>query len=258
MQTVTINGVQLAYHDEGSGAPLLLIHAFPLHSLMWKPQIVALSSRRRVIAPDLRGFGASALGEAPTSLDQYADDLVALLDQLGIERVAVCGLSMGGYIAFSMLRRHRARIGALILADTRAGADTDEARQARETNARLAEQHGAGALADQMLPKLLAPAASDSLRDDVRRIIGSNDGHGAAAALRCMAARPDSTPLLSSIDIPTLIIVGAEDALTPPSEAHAMHAAIRNSQLVEIPRVAHLSNMEAEAAFSEAIDQFLG
>jgi pimeloyl-ACP methyl ester carboxylesterase len=224
---------------------------------MWERQIAALSRRRRVVAPDLRGFGATELGDGAAGMDKYADDLARLLDRMGLERVALAGLSMGGYIAFAFLRRHRERVSALILADTRAQPDTDEGRQAREKNARLAEEQGPGALADQMLPKLLAGGASEALRAEVRRLIEANDRRGIAAALRAMAARPDSTPMLASLDMPTLVIVGAEDGLTPPDDARAMNAALPNSRLVEIPGAGHLANLEAPDAFNEAIDEFL-
>jgi pimeloyl-ACP methyl ester carboxylesterase len=230
-----------------------LIHAFPLNSAMWQRQIAALAGACRVLAPDLRGFGASAHGEGAASLDHYADDLAGLLEHLGLERAAVAGLSMGGYISFALLRRHRARVAALVLADTRAGPDSEEGKQGREKNAQLVEAQGPAAIADQMLPKLLSPGASAELRAEVRRIIESNDRRGIAAALRAMAARPDSTPLLPTIDVPTLVVVGADDTLTPPSEAQAMHTAIPGSRLVEIPGAAHLSNIEAPEAFNSAV-----
>jgi 3-oxoadipate enol-lactonase len=257
MRTAPVNGVELAYRDEGQGQPILLIHAFPLNSAMWEDQIDALATRLRVIAPDLRGFGATARGSGTSSLDQHADDLVGLLDQLGIDKATIAGLSMGGYISFALTRRHRARIERLILADTRAGADSEEARQGREKNAQLAEAEGAGAIAAQMLPKLLSAGAPAEVRDAVRKIIEANDRAGLAAALRAMAARPDSTPLLATIDVLTLIVVGSEDALTPPSESRAMHAAIAGSRLVEIPGAGHLSNVEAPDAFSAAVEEFI-
>ena len=257
MPTANIDGVQLAYRDEGRGRPLLLVHAFPLSGAMWEHQIAALSGTYRVIVPDLRGFGASPAVPGTNSLDQYADDLAGLLDQLGLEHVSVGGLSMGGYITFALLRRHRERVDALVLADTRPQPDTEEGRRAREENARLAEQQGAKAIADQMLPKLLASSAPEELRAEVRRLIEANDRAGIAAALRAMAARPDSTPLLATIDVPTLIVVGTEDGLTPPSDARAMHAAIAGSQLVELPGAGHLSNLEAPEAFNAAVHDLL-
>jgi pimeloyl-ACP methyl ester carboxylesterase len=257
MKTITINGIELAYRDEGTGEPLLLVHAFPLSSAMWERQIEGLGPQYRVIAPDLRGFGASGLGTSAVSMEQYADDLARLLDQLALEQVALGGLSMGGYVVFAFLRRHRDRVRSLILADTRTQADTVEGQQAREQNARLAEQQGPGAIAEQMLPKLLSSGAVKSLQAEVRRMIEANDRAGIAAALRAMAARPDSAALLAGISVPTLVLVGSEDGLTPPSDSQAMHKAIPNSQLVELAAAGHLSNLEAPTAFNDAIDLFL-
>ncbi len=254
MQTTTINDIRMAYRDEGGGEPLLLVHGFPLSSAMWEPQIAALASSRRVIAPDLRGLGATELGDAEVSMDQYADDLAALLDRLGLERVTLIGLSMGGYISFAFLRRHYERVAALVLADTRPQPDTEEGRQGRHKNAQLAEEQGPGAIADVMLPKLFAPSAPQALRDETRRIIEANDRRGIAAALRAMAARPDSTPLLPTIAVPTLIIVGAEDALTPPDDSRSMRDAIPNSRLTEIRNAGHMSNLEQPNAFNAAIE----
>ncbi|MEO7912482.1 MAG: alpha/beta fold hydrolase, partial [Roseiflexaceae bacterium] len=256
MKTATINGSDIAYRDEGKGSPILFIHAFPLHSALWERQIAAFSPQHRVIAPDLRGLGATARGSGAASLDQYADDLAALLGHLAIEQTTVVGLSMGGYISFALWRRHRERIAALILADTRAGADTEEGKQGREKNAKLAETQGSGAIAEQMLPKLLSPKASAALRDEVRGIIESNEPAGIAAALRAMAARPDSTPLLATIDVPTLVLVGAEDALTPASEAEIMFNAIPGCRIAELPGAGHLSNLEAPEAFNAQITEF--
>jgi 3-oxoadipate enol-lactonase len=257
MKLATINGIDIAYRDEGAGQPILFIHAFPLHSAIWERQLAAFSPHHRVIAPDLRGLGATARGSGAASLDQHADDLAALLGHLGIEHATVVGLSMGGYISFALWRRHRERVAALILADTRAGADSEEGKQGREKNAKLAEEQGSGAIAGQMLPKLLSPNAPAALRDQVRGIIESNDRAGIAAALRAMAARPDSTPLLATIDVPTLVIVGAEDALTPPSEATVMFNAILGCRLAEIPGVGHLSNLEMPEAFNAHVAEFL-
>jgi len=258
LQRFSSDGAALFYHDSGTGQPLVLVHAFPLHSAMWHPQIAALNDHYRIIAPDLRGFGASELGQAPTSLAPYADDLAALLDHLGLDQVVLGGLSMGGYIALEFVRSHATRLTGLILADTRAGADSEDGKRGRETNARLAESNGAMAVGETMLPRLVAAHAPDVLRAEIRTIIAENtSAAGTAAALRSMAARPDSTDLLTTITIPTLIIVGSEDLLTPPAEAHRLHAGIAGSQLIEIPNVGHLSNLEAPAAFNAAVQAFL-
>ncbi len=191
-------------------------------------------------------------------LDQYADDLVALLDHVGLQKVALGGLSMGGYIAFALLRRAANRVSALVLADTKATADSDEARQTREQNALMAESKGLEPLAEQMLPSLLADGTPDGQREVVRGIITANQPEGIAAALRAMAQRPDSTPQFSAISVPTLIMVGSEDTLTPPSEARKLHEAINGSQFVELSGAAHLSNIEVPDAFNAAVDAFLG
>jgi pimeloyl-ACP methyl ester carboxylesterase len=253
MNTAHVNGTTLAYRDVGAGAPLVLVHAFPLSGAMWERQIAALAGRFRLIAPDTRGLGASALGGAPVGMDTYADDLAALLDHLGLARAAVVGLSMGGYIAFALLRRHSARIAAFVLANTRALADTEEGRRGREQSARAAEEQGPGAVAEAMLPRLLSPGAPQTLRDEVRRMIEANDGRGIAAAQRAMAARPDSTGLLARIAVPTLVVGAGQDPIIPLDETRAMQAAIPGSRLLELPHAGHLSNLEAPEAFNGAL-----
>jgi pimeloyl-ACP methyl ester carboxylesterase len=252
-----VNGTTITYHDEGAGPPLVLVHAFPLSSAMWRPQVEALAPTFRVIAPDTRGFGGSALGDSPVTMETYADDLAALLDHLGLARAAVAGLSMGGYIAFALLRRHPGRIAALALANTRALADTEEGRRGREQSARAAEEQGPGAVADAMLPRLLSPGAPQHLRDQVRRMIMSNSGQGIAAAQRAMAARPDSVGLLGQIGVPTLVVGAGQDPIIPLEETRAMQAAIPGSTLLELPEAGHLSNLEAPEAFSGALRALL-
>ncbi len=256
-RSAQVNGAELSYHDEGRGEPIVLAHAFPLSSAMWEEQIDALATRFRVIAPDMRGFGNSARGQGIASLDQAADDLAGLIGALELPKVTLVGLSMGGYIAFALLRRHPELVARLVLADTRAGADSAEGRQSREASAQLAETQGAAAVAEQLLPKLLSAAAPAGVRDEARKIILANDPAGIAAAQRAMAARPDSSEQLAGIAIPTLIIVGGDDALTPPSEAEAMHRAIAGSRLVTLEGAGHLANLEAPDAFSAAIEEFV-
>jgi pimeloyl-ACP methyl ester carboxylesterase len=243
--------------DEGRGEPLLLLHAFPLNGEMWRPQIEALAPHYRLLAPDLPGFGATPLPGAAYTLDDLADSLAALLDELAIEQVTLAGLSMGGYIAFSMLRYHPQRIRALVLADTRAGADNDQGKAGREANARLAEEQGAAAIADKLLPNLLSPNATPETVAHMRAIITANDPAGIAAALRAMAKRADSTDLLTSIAVPTLIVVGTQDTLTPPAEAHALHQAIAGSKLSEVYRAGHIANLEQPQAFNDLLLLFL-
>jgi 3-oxoadipate enol-lactonase len=253
-----LNGVRIRYDDGGAGPAVLLLHAFPLSGAMWRRQAERLRERYRVIVPDLRGFGGSDAPPGSLTMDQQADDVAALLERLGVERAAVAGLSMGGYIAFALWRRHQDKVAALVLADTRARADSDEGRAGREANARLAEEQGAGAIAEKMIPNLVAEGASQGLRDELRALITANSTDGIAGALRGMAARPDSTPDLARITVPTLVIVGAQDALTPPEEAWKIAAGLAGpSTLVELPEVGHLANMEAPEAFSAALEEFL-
>jgi pimeloyl-ACP methyl ester carboxylesterase len=252
-----LNGITLHYTDQGQGTPVLLAHAFPLAGRMWQHQIDALAGDYRLIVPDLRGFGASDAPAGPYRMEQYADDLAALLDALSLPQVVLGGLSMGGYIAFAFLRRHAARLRGLVLADTRATPDSDQAREGRETNAQLAENEGAAAIADKMLPNLLAPAASDEVKATVRGIIESNPPQGIAGALRGMGLRPDSSDLLASIQVPTLLLVGDQDGLTSPEEMRGMQSAIPNSRLVEIPGAGHLAALENPAAFNSALREFL-
>jgi pimeloyl-ACP methyl ester carboxylesterase len=250
----------LAHADVGRGLPVVLLHAFPLNRTMWEPQIAALFGECRCIAPDLRGFGDSPRS-GPYSMDRYADDVVALLDALQIDRAVVGGLSMGGYIALALWRRHRNRIRALVLADTRSGADNDEGKQKRGELIALAQSEGSSAVADRQVTGLLGKSTREKqpeLVDRIRSIMAGESPDGIVGALEAMRNRPDSTPLLAGIDVPTLIVVGDEDVLTPPKEARAMHAAIRGSRLEVIPGAGHLSNLERPAAFNAALSDFVG
>jgi len=256
-----IGRVELAWEEAGQGLPVVLLHAFPLNRTMWTPQVKELAARYRVITPDFRGHGESGAVDEDSTMERLAEDVRGLLDALGLERVALGGLSMGGYAAFAFLRKHAARVSALILADTRAGADSEEGRQARHENAALAEKEGSGAITERLLPKLLGAsthARRPEVAQAVREMILSTPPAGMAAALRGMAARPDSTPLLATISVPTLILVGEEDVLTPPAESEALAKAIPGAQLVKIAKAGHLSNFEQPAAFNQALQGFLG
>jgi 3-oxoadipate enol-lactonase len=253
-------GLELAYDEAGSGTPLLLVHGWPLDRTMWAGQLGGLGTQARVLAPDLRGFGGSSV-RPPYTIDQYADDLVAFLDALGLARAVVCGLSMGGYIAFSMLRRHRDRVRALILADTRATADTDEARESRRKQIVLIQQEGMSALAERQLQPMIGRTTLErqpELVESVRHLMASVPPEGAIGALRAMAERPDSTPMLGSIDVPTLVVGGAEDGITPPSVLRAMAAEIRRSRVEIVEQAGHLSPLERPAAFNHVVGEFLG
>ena len=256
----TINGINLAYTDQGRGTPVVLLHAFPQSRAMWAPQVNALSKTHRVIAPDFRGFGESDAPPGPYTLDRFADDVAGLLDHLAIPRAVFVGLSMGGYTLFAFYRTYAARVNGLVLADTRAQADTEEGRAGRLAMAQTAQTNGAGAIADLMLPKLLSPAALHTKPELVRQVrstIERTTVSGIAGALMAMAERPDSVPLLARIACPVLVLTGELDGPTPPADGKFMAARIPGARLEIIPQAGHLSNLEAPEAFTNAIRSFL-
>ena len=256
-----VRGFEMAYDDTGgNGVPLLLIHGFPLDRTLWGAQVRGLADVARVIAPDLRGFGESGMPAGAVTMDTYADDLRALLDALGVKNAVVAGLSMGGYIAFAFYRKNPERVRGLILADTKAGPDSPEGKKGRDDNAALARAQGAGAVGDKMLPKMLTPKTATErtfISNAARTMMARQPVNGVVGALQAMRDRPDSTPTLEGITVPTLVITGAEDTLIPPTEAQAMQSAIRGARLVSIPGTAHLANFEAPDAFNHAVREFL-
>ena len=254
------DGLKLAYEEAGSGTPLLLVHGWPHDHTMWAGQLGGLATYARVLAPDLRGVGNSTV-RGPYTIDQYADDLIGFLDSLRISRAVVCGLSMGGYIAFSVLRRHRDRVRGLILADTRATADTDQGRANRHELIALIEREGMDALAARQLPSMIGRSTKErqpELAEGVRRMMASLSPEGVVGAARAMAERPDSTPLLSSIDVPTLVVGGAEDAVTPPTVLRAMAAEIPGCRVEILEHAGHVSPLERPAAFNHVVSEFVG
>ncbi len=262
-----INSLALAYTDHGIGLPVIFLHAFPLNRAMWEGEIQALltDQRYRLVALDWRGFGDSEISPASTTpaistMDMLADDVAGLMDALGIQQAVLCGLSLGGYAAFAFARAYPQRLLGLILADTRPTADTPEARANRENVARLAETQGPGAVADLQLPRLISDYTRQQhpeVETRVRQLIEVATPQGIAAASRGMAARADSSALLAKIACPTLVIVGAEDALTPPSNARDYADHIPGAQLIVIPHAGHLSNLEQPLAFIQTMRQFL-
>ncbi len=253
--------VDLYHRDAGSGTPVVLLHAFPLSSAMWLAQREALAGAARIITPDQRGFGGSPLGEDEPSLDHVTDDVVALLDAKGIDRAVLGGLSMGGYAAMAMLRRHPERIAGLVLADTKAGADPPDAAANRERiAATLDGDPDSSVLSDDVLPTLLGPSTMQRralVYGRVKALVQSAPAAGAAWAERAMAARPDSFDTLRSVRVPTLVIVGAEDELAPVADAEAIADAVANAKLVRVPESGHLSAVEAPDAFASALGEFL-
>jgi 3-oxoadipate enol-lactonase len=248
------------YLEAGAGWPAILIHAFPLNADMWRPQLERVPAGWRLIAPDLRGFGPGAGPEVATTVDEFAGDLVALLDGLEIDRAVIGGLSMGGYVTFALFRRAPERFTGMILADTKAQADTDEGREGRRKMIELVRASGASAVADQMLPKLLAEASTrtnPALVSQVRQMIETTPAPVIAAALEALSRRPDSIPDLARIACPALVVAGAEDVLTPVADAAAMDRQLGRSSLVVLPGAGHLSNLESPEAFSKALADFL-
>ncbi len=254
-----VGDVTLAVDSRGDGPALLLVHGFPLDRTLWAPQVATLARWRR-IAPDLRGAGASDAPEGGYSMAAYADDLAGLLDRLHVDRAVVAGLSMGGYVAFEMWRRHRQRIMGLILVDTRAEADSADGRRRRDEMIAVARAQGAPAIAERMLPQLLGRStrvAQPQVVEQVRGMISRAPVPGLVGALGAMRDRPDSTPLLGSIDVPTLVIVGEEDDVTPPTLSRAMAAAIPGATITAIPGAGHLSPLEAPTAVTRVMAEFL-
>lgn len=257
---LTRGGRRMRYLEAGSGWPVVLLHAFPLSSEMWRPQLETVPDGWRFIAPDLGGFGGSSPLRPPATMDAFAQDVIALLDHLELDGAAIGGLSMGGYITFALYRLAPERFTALLLANTRAQADTPEGRQARMKMRQLVLESGASAVADQMLPKLLGERSHRERRGlerDVRALIEANSAAGVAAAIDAMLERPDSAPLLSTIARPTLIVTGDEDVLIPPADAESMHKRIERSRLVVLEGAGHLSNLEVPDEFSAALGDFL-
>ena len=256
-----VRGIEIAYDDLGEGPAVVLLHGFPFDRSMWREQTEALAEGYRVITPDLRGMGETGGSVAgPSTMDEMAHDVAALMDYLGIERAVVGGLSMGGYVTLAFYRRHRLRARALVLADTRPGADTDEARKTREEQAQKILEEGTGSIADDFLKKVLTPETLSGrplVVARVREMILKTPARGAAAALRGMAVRHDQTSFLEALLVPTLILVGSEDQLTPPREAELMRKEIRGSRLQVIEDASHLSNVERPEEFNRALKTFL-
>ncbi len=259
-QRMTVNGVSLAVDVRGDGPAILFVHGYPLDRTIWSPQLDALHGWRR-IAPDLRGMGGSDAPDLGYAMATYAEDLIALLDTLAVERAVVCGLSMGGYLTFEMVRRWRQRVRGLVLIATRAEADSPEGRRGREAAAQRARDMGAASIADAMLPDMLTSASRDrdpALADRVRRIMGAAPVAGIVGALTAMRDRPDSTPLLPTLKgLPTLVVAGADDRIIPPHRMRALADQIPGSQFVAVAGAAHLPTLEAPEATTAAIRTFL-
>jgi 3-oxoadipate enol-lactonase len=263
MPSATVSGASLHYADQGAGAgpPLVLVHGFPVDHRMWAAQLPDLSTCRRVIAPDARGFGRSTdPADAPLTVDAMADDVRGLLLAAGALPCILGGLSMGGYVALAFARKYPADLAGLILLDTRADADGPQAKEGRQKAIDLVRQQGAPALADQMIPKLMAPGAAAARPDVAGAIRGMAEAARAESierALEALRDRPDSTGLLPTIRVPTMVVVGDGDQVTPPELAEKMHDAIPGATLSLIRGAGHMSPMEQPAQVNQAIRAFL-
>src|SRR2546428_3039546 len=260
---IPVNNTYLAYDDHGIGLPILFLHAFPLNRSMWQGELMTLLSdeRYRLVALDWRGFGESQIGKPIAAMELFADGVAGLMDSLGIQQAVLCGLSMGGYAAFAFLRKYSQRVSGLILADTRPGADTPEAQANRETGAGIAETQGTGVIADLQVPRVLSEYTRQHLPEvemRVRQMIEATTAQGIAAASRGMAQRADSTDLLAGISCPTLVIVGEEDSLTPPTVAQEYASQIPGAELVVIPQAGHLLHFGQPEIFVPAVRGVLG
>jgi len=257
-----VNGNEVYYIDVGArdGLPVVLIHGFPFSHEMWEPQIEVLQNQFRVIAYDLRGHGKSGVGDGQYMLEFFVDDLFGLLDHLKIANAVICGLSMGGYIALRAEERNPERILALVLADTQAKADSNETKLKRASSIKSVKTAGVNAYAESFVK---AAFTAESIANDtdavenVRRIIRSSTSVGLCGALLALASRTDTTEALTKIKIPTLILVGEQDTLTPPSVSGEMHDRIPNSEIHTLQNAAHMSNLERPEEFNKHLMAFL-
>jgi pimeloyl-ACP methyl ester carboxylesterase len=251
--------MQVNFSDTGEGTPVIFVHGFPLDSRMWQGQSV-LREKARLIRLDLPGFGDTPPTGSPASMATYSRAVASVMEAAGLDRAVLCGLSMGGYVLFDFWRRFADRVAGLVLCDTRAEEDTGEGRRKRLESTRLVRQGQRDEVTEGMLPKLLTPESRQ--RREVLQLVRSMNrrcsDEGLVAALQAMHDRPDSQPTLETIRVPTLVMVGTQDELTPPETARHMSRRIGGSNLVQIPHAAHLSPLENPEAFNAALLELLG
>jgi 3-oxoadipate enol-lactonase len=237
----TINGLKIAYTDEGKGTPIVFIHGFPLSRGAWQKQVEAFKSSNRVISKDLRGLGESEVRAGTNTMDQYAGDVHALLEQLKTGPIVLVGHSMGGYVALAFARRYPSMLKGLVLVGTKAGSDSAEVAAGRRSTADKVKAEGSKVVVDAMAPRMLSAKNSDAgAAAQVRSFMAGSQPDGVVGALLGMAERPDSTELLASIKVPTLIIAGADDVVIPPVESEKMATAVKGATYKIIPDAGHI------------------
>ncbi len=260
MKKIDIGGSAIQYADQGSGPAVLFLHAFGLSLGMWDGQEV-LAPRYRIVRFDARGFGGSEVGDAMLTMDRIADDAAVLIERLRLGPVVLVGCSMGGYAAFAFAQKHAALLRGLVLVDTRAGADSPEARKGRGDLAAKVMKEGSQAALDFFLPRVFGETTKKSRADVVvqfKDMVLASSPQGLSDGLHGIGARQDSTPFLREIATPTLVVCGEEDILTPRAEAEIMQRGIKGAELAMIPGSGHLPSMETPVAFNQALRDFLG
>jgi len=245
VRSIVIDGYEFAYREVGTGPVALFVHGFPLDGTMWDDQLARLAEARRCVAPDLRGFGRSdPPGDAVLTMERHADDLAHLCGALGADRVDLVGLSMGGYVALAFAERYPERLRSLALVDTRAAADTEEGRAARDLMATRVVTEGRGAVVDELMAALLGPDATLGVRARLRSMIEGTRYETLVGALAGMKLRPDRTGVLGGLDLPVAVVVGEHDRLTPPAAAEAMARATPRAEFTVVPGAGHMAPME--------------
>lgn len=258
---VRSNDADIFYTVQGSGAPVVLLHPFPANHQFWLPVVEQLSSRYRFVIPDLRGLGNSTLGDGPAFMNRHADDIRCVCDDAGVVKPVFVGVSIGGYILFEFWRRFRERVGALVLSNTKAAADTPEARKVRLESVEQVQQRGPEFFIDAQLPKLIGETTRRNrpdIVDEARKILMASTAKGIAGVQLGMAERPDSTATLATIDVPALAVGGTDDVLSPQDEIERMHKAVRGSQKRIINAAGHFAAFERPEEYAAVLREFLG
>jgi 3-oxoadipate enol-lactonase len=260
MEKVRSGDAEIAYEVLGAGPPVVLLHPFPVHHEFWRPVADVLSTRYRLILPDLRGHGDSGVGQGPATMSKHAADLARVLDHAGVGTAVCAGVSIGGYLLWEFWRRNRARLRALVVCNTKAQADTEEGRANRLKTAEEVLRGGPEPFIESMLPKLFGRTTVQTrpdLLDAGRRMMKKMSAEDIAQVQRGMAERPDSVATLKTINVPTLVITGEEDTLTPIADAELMRQNIADSKIRVVPRAGHYSMFEQPQAGAQLLRQFL-